>query len=105
MRRALVLALLLAGCDQYAAPARTEGFASQSITLPAEQAKLPDTPAGQLVSERCLACHSADQITRQPKLKPEQWAATVKKMREVYKAPLAETDDAQTVAALVALQN
>ena len=105
MRRAVALALLLAGCDRYAAPSKQQGFASQSITLPAEQAKLPDSPAGQLIAERCLACHSADQITRQPKLKPEQWAATVKKMREVYKATLPEADDARTVAALVALQN
>lgn len=106
MKQAAAFALLLAGCQQYEAPhAQQFAFASQSITLPAETTALPATSAGEPVTNQCTACHSADLITRQPKLKPEQWAATVKKMREAYHAPIAEADDAQLVAALVSLQH
>lgn len=105
MRRAAALVLMLAGCRQYDGPT-PQGFAftSQSITLPAETATLAATPAGELVTNQCAACHSLDLIARQPRLKPEQWAASVKKMREAYHAPIAESDDPQLVAALVALQ-
>lgn len=106
--RAAILALLLGGCQQYAAPSESRSpdfaFISQTLLLPAEISKLPDTPAGELVAIHCTACHSADQIQHQPRLKPEQWAATVKKMRDVYHAPNPPEDDAKLVAALVELQ-
>lgn len=100
MRAAPLALLLLVGCQQYAAPQSQKfAFTSQSITLPPETATLPS----ELVSNNCGACHSLDLIARQPKLKPEQWAATVKKMREAYHAPIAESDDPQLVAALTGL--
>ena len=100
MRVVIAFSLLLAGCQQYDAPQpRQFAFRSQSIVLPPETATLPN----ELVSNNCGACHSLDLIARQPKLKPEQWAATIKKMREAYHAPIAETDDPQLVAALTSL--
>jgi cytochrome c2 len=109
MRRALIVALLLTGCQQYPAPGNVRSpsfaFASQTLALPEEASKLADTAAGELVTSNCAACHSVDQIQYQPRLKPEQWAATVKKMRDVYHAPISAADDAKLVAALVELQS
>ncbi|UVO50948.1 cytochrome C nitrite reductase [Sphingomonas sp. SUN019] len=107
MRRAVLLALLaLTACSKPAKePEAPFAFAATSITLPAETAALPASPAADRVTVACTACHSADMIVRQPPLKPEQWAATVKKMREVYKATYPESEDAGLVAALIELQS
>lgn len=108
----VALLLLLGGCQRYATPgetrtggggARTIALSSQSITLPTESATLP--ASAEIVSTNCTACHSAEQILTQPRIKPEQWAAEVTKMRTAYKASIAETDDPKLVAALVALQD
>ena len=40
----------------------------------------------------CTGCHSAGMILTQPRLKPEQWKATVEKMQKVYKAPVPDAD-------------
>ena len=76
MRRALfVAALALAGCD------RGVEFANLSVTLPEDKGRFPAAPGAD-------ACHSPSMILTQPKLKREQWKANIKKMREVYKAPI-----------------
>ena len=104
-RIVLLTALALAGCGKRAKePEAPFAFTAASITLPAESAGLPAGPAADRVTAACTACHSADMITRQPALKPEQWAATVKKMREAYKASIDPADDPALVAALVQLQ-
>ncbi|MDY7524158.1 cytochrome C nitrite reductase [Sphingomonas sp. AAP5] len=108
----VALLLLLGGCQRYATPgetrtsgggARAIALSSQSITLPTESVTLP--ASAEIVSTNCTACHSAEQILTQPRLKPEQWATEVAKMRTAYKASIAEADDPKLVAALVALQD
>lgn len=111
MRRAIpILALfVLAGCQRYPTPgethdggaARTIELSSQHMTLPSETVTLP--ASAEIVATNCTACHSPELILTQPKLKPEQWAAEVAKMRTAYKASIAESDDPKLVAALVAL--
>ena len=65
---------------------------AQTITLPEDASTLPAGPHVEVVTANCTSCHSASMMTNQPALKPEQWAATVKKMREAYKAPIDEAD-------------
>jgi hypothetical protein len=67
-------------------------FAAQGIALPENAEALPPGPHLDLVTANCTSCHSAMMLTTQPALKREQWAASVKKMREVYKAPIADGD-------------
>jgi hypothetical protein len=101
MRAAALLAVLLAGCgptDQPAGPAPT-GSAVR-IALPDE----PDVALPPLIAERCTACHSGEMIANQPPLRPDQWSAIVKKMREVYHAELPAVDDPALVAALAAMR-
>jgi hypothetical protein len=114
MRRALsitALLLVLGGCQRYATPGETHdgggapqtiALRSQSMTLPTETVVLP--ASADILTTNCTACHSPELILTQPRLKPEQWAAEVAKMRTAYKASIAESDDPKIVAALVALQ-
>lgn len=107
--RVLIVATvaLLAACsaEPDATPAQQSGALQPvSITLPAETAALPATPAGELITQRCTACHSADMIARQPPMSAEKWQATVSKMREAYHAPITPTDEPAIVAALVTLR-
>jgi hypothetical protein len=78
---------------------------SDAITLPDEKAAFPAGAAGDPVAQNCLACHSAEMILNQPVMGAEKWKATVEKMRAAYHAPIAPSDDAAIVAALVALQS
>jgi hypothetical protein len=101
MRAALLIAAgLLTGCGPAETPAPAPNPSVVRIVLPVE----PDVPLPALVAERCTACHSGEMIATQPPLSAEKWAATVKKMREVYHAELPTEDDAAIVAALVAMQ-
>ena len=95
--------LLLAACGD-APPAPATDLASESIELPPETAALPPGTGTDLVQAKCTACHSLDMITTQPKMSAEKWAATVKKMREVYHAPIAPAEDAQLARTLAQLQ-
>ena len=77
---------------------------SAAISLPDEAESLPDGPHADLVTQRCTACHSAGMILAQPALSAEQWQATVTKMREAYRAPVPQSDDAPIVAYLAGLK-
>jgi cytochrome c553 len=73
--------------------------AAISVSLPDEDgvfADLPGAPADAM-NENCLGCHSAAMVTRQPRLTEKQWADTVAKMRNVYKAPIDPAADAAII--------
>ena len=64
---------------------------STSVTLPDDTTHFSG-PGADLMEANCSGCHSASMVLSQPPLKPEQWKAEVTKMREVYKAPVADKD-------------
>lgn len=91
MTRALVLVLLtlpLVAC-QDAAPK----FAEMSVTLPDAEPAFPAGPGVEAVTNNCAACHSPDMILNQPKQTREQWAKSIDKMRNVFKAEIAVEDE------------
>ena len=67
-----------------------------TIDLPPGDDVYPDKVGAVTVDRNCLSCHSPEVVANQPQLTRSQWAAEVKKMREVYKAPVAD-DDAQAI--------
>ena len=97
----------VAATSQAAPPASVaaNGFAltSTSVDLPTDEATYPAGPHADLVNANCTACHSASMALTQPVLTADQWKATVTKMREVYKAPVAEQDVPAIVAYLTAM--
>jgi cytochrome c5 len=64
---------------------------SVSVTFP-DQAQYPAGPGADVMNSNCTACHSPSMVLNQPRLSSDQWKATVEKMRETYKAPVAEKD-------------
>lgn len=95
-----VLALVMAAALLVAA-------APVSIELPVADAMFPDIaggPSAETINNNCLACHSTEMVTNQPRLTAAEWAASVAKMRSVYKAPVDPADDAAIIAWLVASQ-
>ncbi|KAJ8135218.1 hypothetical protein OY671_011569 [Metschnikowia pulcherrima] len=72
--------------------ARGFSLASTSVDSPVDDATYPDGPHADVINANCTSCHSASMALTQPALSADQWKATVTKMREVYKAPVAEKD-------------
>lgn len=76
-------------------------FKSVDVTLPQSNRTLPNAP---VVATVCLACHSAGMILNQPALPKPAWEAEVNKMRNFYKAPVAEQDVPAIVDYLAAIK-
>jgi hypothetical protein len=78
-------------------------YTADTFILKSEHVDLPTgdrmfTGAGaEVVNDNCLTCHSAGMILNQPPLAKTTWNGIVKKMIDVYKAPVAETDVAPIV--------
>lgn len=73
--------------------------------LPEETVEFAPGPGLDVVQANCVACHSADYISTQPRNLPDPgafWTAEVNKMRHSYGAPVAEPDVQAIVAYLVA---
>ena len=99
MRAIAIMASLLAlGTAALAGPT----FKPLSLDMPPDAAQFPDGPNVKIVNQNCLACHSAEMVLDQPLLPRATWTAEVTKMRNVYKAPVGETDAALIVDYLTA---
>jgi cytochrome c551/c552 len=60
------------------------------IELPPETASFKPGPGAEIANGQCLICHSVEYVATQPPLPTTFWAASVKKMREKYGAPIPE---------------
>jgi hypothetical protein len=60
---------------------------SVSVELPAGTDAFPPGP-GSDVAGKCLICHSAGMVLKQPALTQAQWKAEIEKMRSAYGAPI-----------------
>ena len=91
MIRALpAFALLLAGLAVL--PATTPAARADESTL-----RLVDAPALELVTARCIVCHSVDYILMNAPIQGRRgWEATVAKMIKVMQAPITP-DEAETI--------
>ena len=98
---AFTLALgVLAGLDARPISAAEKTTVTASgVTLRSVSIKLPDPgrqfPGGSnadTINNNCLACHSAGMVLTQPKMSRAEWQAEVNKMRNTYKAPIADAD-------------
>jgi len=85
-------------------------LAAAPVALKPVEVALPDEevmftgPDADLLNANCAACHSAEMVLAQPKMTAGQWAASVQKMRAVYKAPIEDADAAKLPAALARVQ-
>ncbi|NIJ37501.1 mono/diheme cytochrome c family protein [Sphingopyxis panaciterrae] len=84
-----MLLLALSACQ----PGETVEFADASIELPEDVVAFPVRAGSDAMIRNCSACHSPSMVLNQPKLKPDQWAGIIKKMKDVYKAPINRADE------------
>jgi len=89
----MVTAVLLTGTAVAQDSARLK---SESFDLPTGDRQFTG-PRSEVANNNCLTCHSAEMVTVQAPLSKETWEKIVKKMINVYKAPVPDDD----VAALV----
>ncbi len=101
MKRILLLALALSACDQ--APSDRFKFTDVAVRLPEDAALFPPREGAEAMNRNCAACHSTSMILLQPALTTEQWKAEIKKMREVYKAPIDPADEPAILTYLEAM--
>jgi hypothetical protein len=71
--------------------------AAGGVTLRSVSVNFPDPGkifpgAADAINNNCLACHSAGMVLTQPRLSRAEWQAEVDKMRNTYKAPIADAD-------------
>jgi cytochrome c5 len=102
MRAAAPLLMLLGSCGDASAPAERFSMVPVAAPLPADD-EFFEGPDADLLNAQCTACHGATMVTYQPRQSAAGWAKTVAKMREVYKAPIAEEEVPGIVRALAAL--
>jgi hypothetical protein len=94
-----VLGIALLGGLAVAQPAA----APPAYSPPPETARLLDGPDLAKAQRYCLACHSADYVTTQPRGMPAAfWDGEVAKMRTAYGAPIPDEDVKDVVAYLTA---
>jgi hypothetical protein len=76
---------------------------SISVEFPEDTAVYPDGPHADIINANCIACHSASMGLYQPPLSAAAWRKEVEKMRDTYKASIAEEDVPAIVAYLAAM--
>ena len=76
----------------------------QEITLPQYPPESPPGPNLEAFQEHCLLCHSARYVTMQPRFSRTVWEKEVKKMVDVYGAPITAAEQQQIVEYLVAVR-
>jgi hypothetical protein len=67
------------------------GFKSVNVDLPFGD-RMFEGAGADVVNNNCLACHSVGMVLTQPPLSRQTWEAEVAKMRNVFKAPVANED-------------
>jgi len=78
-------------------------LASTAVDMAADDPQYPDGPHADVINANCTSCHSAGMALSQPALSKDQWQGIVTKMRETYKAPVADKDVPAIVAYLMGL--
>ncbi len=76
---------------------------SVSVNLPTSTAEFPAGPGSELTG-KCLICHSAGMVLKQPRLSEAQWRDEINKMRNAYGAPI-EASEVDTLATYMSKVN
>jgi hypothetical protein len=103
LRTPFVVAVLI---GVLAAPPATRGaqpgltLKSETVELPTSTRSFPNAPGVEAVRAACVICHSPGMVLNQPPLTKAVWEAEVRKMINVYKAPIPEASVAPIVAYL-----
>ena len=104
----IAMALLASAVSQQAdTPSKsTKGSKNpvQEITLPNYPLDMPPGPDLAVYQQKCLLCHTSRYVTMQPRFSRTVWEKEVKKMVDVYGAPVTAEEQQQIVEYLVAIR-
>jgi hypothetical protein len=75
-----------------------------SIVLPQYPPEIASGPNVDTYRTNCLTCHTARYVSMQPRFPKTVWQSEVKKMVDVYGAPIPEADQALIADYLVAVK-
>jgi len=91
--RICLCATLMAAACASAQQAKPPPIAIHSVNvdLPASTTSFPPGPGSDMAG-KCLICHSAGMVLRQPALSQNQWKGVINKMRTVYGAPILDSE-------------
>jgi len=84
--------------------AKSTANSLQEITLPQYPPQMPPGPNLESFESHCLLCHSARYVTMQPRFSRPVWEKEVKKMVDVYGAPISPAEQQQIVEYLIAIK-
>jgi len=87
-----------------AGSAKVTKSAVHEITLPDVTAEMLAGPNLAVYRKDCLLCHSSRYVTMQPRFSKAVWEKEVKKMVDVYGAPITPEEQTQIVEYLVAIK-
>ncbi len=104
MKHYLAAALVIFTTTGVVNVAGAQRLKNMEIEFPPDSVSLPAGPNLSVVNRNCMACHSAEMILSQPVLTRAVWATEVTKMRNVYKAPIADADVGPILDYLAALK-
>jgi len=76
----------------------------EEITLPNYPLDMPPGPNLAAFQQHCLLCHTARYVTMQPRFSQAVWEKEVKKMVDVYGAPITPDEQKQIVEYLVTIK-
>jgi mono/diheme cytochrome c family protein len=93
---ALLLPALALPAASQGAPA-SFSLKSETVTLPSSTRTFPGGAAAAPVATNCVTCHSSGMVLNQPPLSRAAWEAEVRKMINVYKAPIPESQVAPII--------
>lgn len=85
-------------------PAKTAKNPVHEIILPQYPLEMPPGPNLEAFQQHCLLCHTARYVTMQPRFSRTVWEKEVKKMVDVYGAPISAPEQQQIVEYLVAIK-
>jgi hypothetical protein len=105
-RRLFPFFLLPALALPFASHGAQPPFVLKSVTVefPTSTRTFPAGPGVESVSANCVICHSPGMVLNQPALTKTAWEAEVRKMINVYKAPIPDSAVAPIVAYLVRIR-
>ena len=87
----VALTLTAVGVVSLRAPAQMAS-GKLSVAFPVAVIDFKPGPNLGVAQANCLVCHGADYVYNQPALTKAQWTAEVNKMRNAYKATIADAD-------------
>ena len=90
----VTLALCAASMANSAPPASGNPPAAVAATLQSDE--LPPGPNFSLYKASCLTCHTSSYVIKSPKSPRQFWETEVKKMADLYDAPIQAGDQKRT---------